>query len=276
MDPVLDVDPVLDAAIARDQSHGARIAALTWFVALLHGTLGFVAIQGAVRLVGVDRSLVSTPEIETIGASFLAVRVALGVKIVIGGILAVRWLAAAVPTARALARLGGIAAGGGPGGEPRGEPSGEADRPRRWIDDAGLLLRPAGVASGQESWSDIRVGDGRPLVRRTLIVLALAAGVGAAAAMMAAVAADVDTARLAGWIAGLDAGLWILGTLLIGAVAADIGWRRTCIFMHRRTGGQRPILPRVVHRIQLRQQPARYGCHRASAVCNWIGGAAGR
>ena len=62
--PPLTVDPVFDAALARDLSRGRRVAALTWLIALCHAVLGLVSVQQAALLVNVDRHLATTPDIE--------------------------------------------------------------------------------------------------------------------------------------------------------------------------------------------------------------------
>jgi pimeloyl-ACP methyl ester carboxylesterase len=232
----LTVDPVLDAAIARDLSRGRRVAALTWLVAALHGVLGLVAFQQGALLVNVDRTLATTPEIEAFGASFLVVRIALVVAIGGGLWLAFRWLRAALGTAEILAGSGAIEGAPGPiEGSPgpiEGSPgavggkSGAAQPPtRRSLHRLGVLFRPAGVPLERVSWSDVRIGSGRRLTVLALIVVSLAAVGGVAAAIASAAAGDLAAARLAHWVAGLDAGLWIIGTLLLGAVAADIAWR---------------------------------------------------
>ena len=215
--PALTIDSVLDAALARDLSRGRRIAALTWLIALLHAVLGLVSVQQASFLVNIDRHLATTPDIEAIGASFLAVRIALVIANVVAVLLAVRWLRAALPTAQILAGQGAI------DGDPRGVAP--APSKRRSLRDYALLLRPAGVPVERTMWSHVRVKGGRRLAVCTIVVLVIAAVVGVAAAVGSLVAGDGNAARFARGLAGLDAGLWIAGTLLAGAVAADIAWR---------------------------------------------------
>jgi pimeloyl-ACP methyl ester carboxylesterase len=217
----LAIDPVLDAAIARDLRRGRRVASITWPIALLHGALGFIALQQAGFLAGIDRHLATTPQIEAYGAGFLAVRVALVAAIAVSIALAFRWLRAAVVTAGALADLGTIEAG--PRGEPQGEPRGEPPRPAA-LADLGLLFRPAGPVTEPSIW-DIRVGSGRRRASLAVLTIVVATVVGLAGAVGSIVAGDADGARFARWLTGIDAGLWILGMLLLGAVASDVAWR---------------------------------------------------
>jgi pimeloyl-ACP methyl ester carboxylesterase len=226
----LTLDPVLDAAIARDLRRGRRVAAIAWPIALLHGVLGFVAIQQAALLLDIDRDLATTPAIEAYGAGFLLLRVALGAAILVAFLLAFRWLRGAIVTAETLAGLGAIQRGEGMGspGDPSsdetpGSPSPHAGRPRK-LRDFGILFRPAGVTVERTTW-DIRVGSGRRRATWAAIAFVAAVVVGVAGAIGSAVASDADTARFARWLTGLDAGLWILATLLLGAVAADVAWR---------------------------------------------------
>ena len=203
------IDPALDAAIARDSARGRRVAAATWVIAILHGVLGFVSVQQAALLINVDKDLATTVEVEALGSTFLAVRIALVIAVAVGLALAVRWLRAALPTAAILAGLGAI----------EGEPAvGSFSR-------LSLLFRPAGVPAERATWSDVRVGGGRKLALVTAVALVVAAIVGVTGAIMSAGAGNIAEARLARWIIGLDAGLWLVGTLLAGAVAADIAWR---------------------------------------------------
>ena len=215
--PPLTVDPVFDAALARDLSRGRRVAALTWLIALCHAVLGLVSVQQAALLVNVDRHLATTPDIEAIGASFLLARIALVLAVAVTALLAVRWLRAAMPTAELLAGQGAI----------DGERSEVAPSPskRRSLRDYRLLLRPAGVPLERASWWDVRVKSGRPLAVWTLIFLVVAAIVGVAAAVASVIAADGNASRFARGMACFDAGLWIAATLLAGALAADIAWR---------------------------------------------------
>ena len=213
--PPLTVDPVFDAALARDLSRGRRVASLTWLIALLHAVLGLASIQQAALLVNIDRHLATTPDIEALGASFLLVRIALvvGVVLVVG--LAVRWLRAALLTAEILADQGAIE-----GNQNKTAPPG-----RRSLGDYGLLLRPAGVPVDRASWWDVRVKSGRRLATSTVVILVLATIVGIGGSIASVVAGDAAAARFARGLIGFDAGLWIAGTLLAGAVAADIAWR---------------------------------------------------
>jgi pimeloyl-ACP methyl ester carboxylesterase len=211
----LTIDLALDGALARDLSRGRRIAALTWLIALLHAVLGLVAVQQAALLVNIDRHLATTPDIEAVGAGFLPVRVALVVAIAIAALLAIRWLRAALPTAEILAAQGGL----------DGEPLASSSSSRRSLRAYSLLFRPAGVPVERASWWEVRVRSGRRLAGATFLVLALAVIAGVAGAVWTVLAGDANAARLARSLICLDAGLWIGGTLLAGAVAADIAWR---------------------------------------------------
>jgi len=212
------IDPALDAAIARDLRRGRRVALVTWLIALFHGALGFVAIHQAGLFAEVDRSLATTPQIEGYGAGFLVLRVALIGAIVVGAALAYRWLRAAVVTAETLAGFGAIE-----GGSRSESPSGSG-LPRRTLRDLGILFRPAGATEIRSIW-DVRVGGGRRRATGAAVAIVLAAVVGLAGAVASAVAGDAEAARFARWLTGIDAGLWIVGTLLLGAVAADVAWR---------------------------------------------------
>jgi pimeloyl-ACP methyl ester carboxylesterase len=222
------VDPALESAVERDLRRGRRLATLSWLLAAGHATLALVAVQQSAMLVDVDRKLITTSAIEQVGANFGLLRLALVVLLAIVLVLAIRWVRGAVPTLEALERLrvvepsgAGTAGVAGPGAAAPPAPPERTAGLRR----LGILLRPAGVPSDQASWSEVRVGSGRPLAIATAAATLIAFGVGIVAAVGMAMIGDPATARAMRVLAGFDGALWLVATILAGALAADIAWR---------------------------------------------------
>lgn len=204
-------DPTLEAAIERDLARGRRLATLTWLIAALHAVLGFVVVRQSAMLVDVDHDLITTGAVEAFGGSFVVVRVALVGVIAIACVLAVRWLRGAVRTLEVLADLGGV----------EGASGHQGGRRRR----LGVLLRPAGVAPDRVTWAEVRVGGDRRLAAATVAALMVAASVGAVGAAGLALAGRLETAQAWRWVVAIDAGLWIIATVLAGALVSRISWR---------------------------------------------------
>ena len=202
------VDPALESAVERDLRRGRRLATLSWLLAAGHATLALVAIQQSAMLSDVDRKLMTTGAIEQVGANFGILRLALVVLLGIVVVLAARWVRDAVPTLEALEP-----AGSGPPVRSKG------------LRRLAVLLRPAGVPSDQISWSDVRVGSGRPLALAAVAATLIALGVGIVAAVGLAVTGDAAMGRAMRLLAGIDGALWLVATILAGALAADVAWR---------------------------------------------------
>jgi pimeloyl-ACP methyl ester carboxylesterase len=208
--PPRPIDPGLTDRVAHDLAIGRRLTTLTWLVALLHAVLGFVALRQAALLVDVDHSLVTTAAIEELGATALAGRVLLAVLVAAVLLIGVRWARRAATTMEALAAAGvvdGWVAG--------------ARNARR----LGILLRPAGLPADRVTGPGQRVGGGSRLARVALVVTVLAALAGAAAAVGLAGASGVDEARASRLLAGVASALWVVATVLTGALVADVVWR---------------------------------------------------
>ncbi|HET9521349.1 MAG TPA: alpha/beta fold hydrolase [Candidatus Limnocylindrales bacterium] len=209
--PVGRPRPELEADLERDLARGGRVVWLTWLIAFFHGLLGLVAVRQAVMLVDLDSELVTTAPIEELGSTFLAARIALAVVAVVALLLVVRWLPAAARTMSALAGAGGA-----------GHDDEAGDRRRAGI---AVLLAPVERPAGALAWSAVRVGSGASLARAALALTILAAAAGLAAAIGLAGAREADAARAWRWVAGAEAVLWILASIVSGAVVTGIGWR---------------------------------------------------
>ena len=208
--PPLPVDPDLDRRVRRDLDRGRWVARLTWAIAACHMILGFVAVRQSAMLVALDRDLITTEEVEQLGGAVGSVRLLVAILVLVTIGLVVRWLRGAVPTFEDLAARGTV-----DGPSPTG----------RGLRRLAILLRPAGVPAELASWSDIRVGSGRPLAIATGLVLGAAVVLGIAVAVALALAIDVVDSRWLRAAAAVDAGLWLGGTLLAGALAAQTSWR---------------------------------------------------
>ena len=196
--------------IRRDLQRGRRIVRLTWVAALASLVLGLVAIRQTALLVAIDRRLVTTEEVEAAGGTFDAARFVLILAVVTGGILAVRWLRDAVPVFAQL-RLRGVVEG------PPVAPGLRAG--------LGLLVRPSGVPPERAGWADVRAGSGVRVALLTIVVVAAALILGLAAALLLGSATDADTSRRLRFVSGIDGGLWLVASVLLGVTVDGIRWR---------------------------------------------------
>jgi pimeloyl-ACP methyl ester carboxylesterase len=171
-------------------------------VALLHALLGLVAIRESRMLVDLDAELLSSASVEELERLLVGPRIVLVLTALVAIVLTFRWLPSAARTMRSLI--------------PERE---------RVSSGLGVLLQPAGVPPQEVSWSAVRVGSGRRLAFVAAVTTVVAAVIGAVSAIALITAGDLDTVRAAKIVAGADAGLWIVATLLLGAVASNIGWR---------------------------------------------------
>ncbi len=210
-DPGPPLSSDVEARIRRDLRRGRWIVRLTWVAAFASLVLGLVAVRQAALLVAIDRRLVTTEEVQAASASFDVARAVLIAAVGLAIILAIRWLRGALPVFAEL--------------HARGVIDGPAPRSGRSLDRIALLRRTTGVPVDRAGWSDLRVGPGRPLLWLTSAVVALALGVGFVAAIWLGAARDADTSRLLRVVSGLDGGLWLVASLLVGAVVDGILWR---------------------------------------------------
>ncbi|HEX5825740.1 MAG TPA: alpha/beta fold hydrolase, partial [Candidatus Limnocylindrales bacterium] len=126
-------------------------------------------------------------------------------------LLAVRWLRGTVPVLAEL-RLRGAIDGPDPG-------SG--------IARFGLLWRTAGVPAERASWSDLRV-PGRPgQARLAFLAVLFAAAIGLTANVTLAAATSAEASRALRVVLGLDGGLWMVATVLVGGAIDEILWRES-------------------------------------------------
>ena len=207
--PPVTLEDGLEARIRRDLGRGRIVVWLTWVAAFASLFLGLVAVRQATLLVAIDPRLVTTEEVEAAGKSFDAARSVLILVVVLGAILAARWIRGALPTLERLRQLGVV----------DGPPT------RGGLDRLRLLTRAAGVPSEHAGWSDLRVGS---TVRRAWIAIgavAIATAVGLAAALLLGVADDADESRLLRVVSGIDGGLWMLTSILVGSALDQIRWR---------------------------------------------------
>jgi pimeloyl-ACP methyl ester carboxylesterase len=201
--------PELEQRIRRDLARGRAIVFLTWIAAICHVVLGISAIRQSALLVSIDRHLVSTEEVRESGAMFDVFGAILAVVLIGIGLLAIRWLWGAVPVFAELRRRG-VVEGPDPGSGPA--------RLR-------LLWRTAGVPAEQATWSDLRV-PGRPERARLAIAAVVVAGVvGLVARIALEAATDADVSRTLRIVLGVDGGLWLIATILVGDAIDDITWR---------------------------------------------------
>ena len=201
----------LEARIRRDLVRGRKIVWLTWVAALASLILGLVAVRQATLLVAIDGDLVTTEEVEAAGASFDAARTVLIVAVVIGVLLALRWLRGALPVMEELQR--------------RGVVDGAPPRSSAMRDRLSLLWRPSGVPADRAGWSDLRVGAGRRLAWIAVASVALATIVGLVAAIWLGAAQDADTSRLLRVVSGIDGALWLIASVLVGVAFDAMLWR---------------------------------------------------
>lgn len=206
-----------EADLERTLGRARRLVGLTWLIALLHATLGLVALRQAALLVDLDRDLITTPSIEAFAEPFGVIRLLLAATVVGFAVLVVRWIRATVPTMERFAALGAVDSDPGA--------SDGASGPRDGARRLSVLLRPAGVPPEQVSWAEVRVGSGRRLATTALIVSVAAVVLGFVAAGGLLAATQVNESRFWRLVAGVDSGLWVLATILTGAVVADVGWR---------------------------------------------------
>ena len=201
----------LETQIRRDLVRGRKIVRLTWVGALASLVLGLVAVRQSALLVAIDRRLVTTEEVQAAGGSFDIARSVLLLAAALGIVLAIHWLRGALPVFAELRRRGVI---GGP--EPRG--TGIRDR----LD---LLWRPAGVPADRAGWADLRVGDGRRVARLAMVAVILATIVGLVAAIWLGAAHDAVTSRQLRIVSGIDGGLWLVASILVGVAIDALLWR---------------------------------------------------
>ncbi len=143
------------------------------------------------------------------GAAFDVARLVLVGVVVLGIVLAVGWLRAALPVFAELRNLGTI---DGP------EPTGGRAR-------LGLLWRDAGVPRDRAGWADVRVPAGRGLAWLAAGAVVAAAAVGLVAALWLGAARDAEMSRLLRVVSGIDGGLWLVASILVGAACDAILWR---------------------------------------------------
>jgi pimeloyl-ACP methyl ester carboxylesterase len=210
-DPGPAIPIELELRIRRDLARGHRIVRLTWVGALASLVLGLVAVRQAALLVAIDRRLVTTEEVQAAGAWFDFVRTLLFIAVVIGVILAIRWLRAALVVFAELRERGVI--------------GGSAPRSARLRDRIGLLWRPSGVPLDRSGWSDLHVGHGRWMATATAAAVLLATLVGVIAALWLGAAHDADTSRLLRVVSGIDGALWLVATVMVGVAIDAILWR---------------------------------------------------
>src|SRR4029079_16992093 len=100
------IEAGLEDRIRRDLGRGRTIVRLTWVGALARLVLGLVGVRQAALLVALDPRLVTTEEVQAAGASFDLARTVLVGAVVMGVVLAIRWLRGALPTFARLRELG--------------------------------------------------------------------------------------------------------------------------------------------------------------------------
>jgi pimeloyl-ACP methyl ester carboxylesterase len=210
-DPGEAIPNELEVRIRRDLVRGRKIVWLTWVAALASLVLGLVAVRQATLLVAIDRRLVTTEEVEAAGAAFDIARSVLIAAVVLGLLLALRWLRGALPVMAELHR--------------RGVVDGPAPRTERPLDRLRLLWRPSGVPAERAGWADLRVGDGRRVAWFAAGFVGLATIVGLIAAIWLGAAQDADTSRLLRIVSGIDGGLWLVASVLVGVAFDAILWR---------------------------------------------------
>jgi pimeloyl-ACP methyl ester carboxylesterase len=201
----------LERRVRRDLTRGRRIVRLTWVAALVSLFLGLVAIRQAAFLVSIDRDLVTTEEVQGAGAAFDIARLLLVAIVIVGVILALRWLRDALPVFADLRDLGMM--------------SGAPPPSTGWRDRIGLLWRDAGVPAERATWSDLRVGAGRRVAWLTVAAVLAATAVGLIAAVWLGAASDAGMSRLLRVVSGVDGGLWLVACILVGVVCDAILWR---------------------------------------------------
>ena len=203
------LDDGLEDRIRRDLRRGRLIVRLTWVAAFASLVLGLVAVRQAALLVAIDPKLVTTEEVQAAGASFDFARSVLIASLVVGALLAIRWLRAAIPTFERLREL-----------EVVDEPA-----PRHGIGRLAVLWQPSGVPAEFATWSDLRVGAGRRLAWSAFGSVVVAATVGLAAALLLGAADNADESRLLRIVSGVDGALWLIASILVGAATDAILWR---------------------------------------------------
>ncbi|HET7029883.1 MAG TPA: alpha/beta fold hydrolase, partial [Candidatus Limnocylindrales bacterium] len=207
--PPLVLEDGLEARIRRDLGRGRTIIRLSWVAALASLILGIVAVRQAALLVAIDPRLVTTEEVEAAGKSFDAARTVLVATVILGTLLAGRWLRSSLSTMDRLRELGVVGGAATAGG----------------LDRLRLLWRPAGVPAEQSGWADLRVSGSRRLTSIALILVVVAATVGLAAALLLGAADNADESRLLRVASGIDGVLWMLSAILVGAALDQIRWR---------------------------------------------------
>ena len=203
------VPPDLEERIRRDLRRGRRIVRLTWVAALASLVLGLVAIRQAALLVAIDADLVTTEEVQGAGAAFDVARTVLVGAVVLAVLLGIRWIRGSLPVLEELRELGVI----------EGPPAGPG------LARLGLLWRDAGVPADQAGWADVRVPAGRRVAWLALAAVVAAALVGLIAALWLGAARDAEMSRALRIASGLDGGLWLVASILVGVVADAILWR---------------------------------------------------
>ena len=203
------VPPELEERIRRDLRRGRWIVRLTWVAALASLVLGLVAIRQAALLVAIDADLVTTEEVQEAGAAFDLARAVLVGALILATALGARWIRGALPVFAELRDLGVI------DGPPAGSGLGRF----------GLFWRDAGVPAEQAGWADLRVRSGRRVAWLALAALATAALVGLVAALWLGAARDAEMSRALRVASGLDGGLWLVASILVGVVVDGILWR---------------------------------------------------
>ena len=168
-----------------------------------------MAIRQAALLVSIDRDLVTTEEVQAAGAAFDIARLVLVGVVAIGVLLALRWLHGALPVFAALRDLGVIAGPPTTAGGAR----------------IALLWRDSGVPADRAGWADLRVGAGRRLAWLAAGAVLAAAAVGLIAALWLGAARDAEMSRLLRVVTGIDGGLWLVASILVGAACDAILWR---------------------------------------------------
>jgi pimeloyl-ACP methyl ester carboxylesterase len=179
-------------------------------------------------LVNLDPELTTSAEVESVGALLLPARIGLVAVVAVFLGTAIRW----VRDARLAMRLVG---------------------PARPPADGRLLLGAVESSVDPLGWPIPAVARGRPLANATWLATALALGVGLAATAGLALAADVATARLWRWVAGADAAIWVVASILLGSLITRVAWRVT---LAARAVGVFADSPEPPQRLAVRLVPA--------------------
>jgi pimeloyl-ACP methyl ester carboxylesterase len=201
--------PELQGRIRRDIERGRRLVLVTWVAAIACLALGLISIRQAALLVSVDRHLVTTEEIEATGSGLDLARSVLLVTLVVGAILALRWLRGILPTFEELRRRGVV----------------DGPSPSSVLSSITMPWRPAGVSPERASWAELRVGSGGTTLWAAVLAVVAAASVGVVAALALGAATEASDSRLWRLVTGIDGALWLIALVLVGAAIDGARWR---------------------------------------------------